>query len=206
MKVLIVFYSRYGNTAKLAEAIAEGARSVSGTEVSLRRVADLAPEDVIARDEKWIATREALAKYPPPTMEDLDKADAIVWGTPTRFGNMTAELKLFLDTTGGLWVKGKLVNKVTSVFTCNSTAHSGKESTLLSMMIPLLHHGMMIIGVPQTVPETASAGSYYGATATSGPGNTIGVTEADQAVARAQGKRMAEVSAALVKGGLARGV
>ena len=200
MKILIVFYSRYGNTAKLAEAIAEGARAVPGAEVNLRRVADLAPAEVIARDVRWTATRQELAKYPPPTLADLEGADAIIFGTPTRFGNMTAELKSFIDLTGGIWVKGTLVDKVGSVFTTNSTAHSGKESTLLTMMVPLLHHGMVIVGVPQTVPETNVAGSYYGATSTSGPRSEIPPTAADLAVARAQGKRVAEVAGAIVRG------
>ncbi len=200
MKILIVFYSRYGNTAKLAEAIAEGARAVPGAEVNLRRVADLAPAEVIARDVRWTATRQELAKYPPPTLADLEGADAIIFGTPTRFGNMTAELKSFIDLTGGIWVKGALVDKVGSVFTTNSTPHSGKESTLLTMMVPLLHHGMVIVGVPQTVPETNRAGSYYGSTSTSGPRSEIPPTADDLAVARAQGKRVAEVAGAIVRG------
>lgn len=200
MKVLIVFYSRYGNTAKLAEAIAEGARSVPGAEVNLRRVADLAPLEVIAKDPRWTATRQELAKYPPPTMADLEGADAIIFGTPTRFGNMTAELKSFIDLTGGIWVRGALVDKVGSVFTTNGTPHSGKESTLLTMMVPLLHHGMVIVGVAQTVPETNRAGSYYGSTATSGPRSEIPPTADDLAVAMAQGKRVAEVAGAIVRG------
>lgn len=200
MKVLIVFYSRYGHTARLAEAIAAGARE-AGAEVALRRVSDLAPPEVIARDPEWTRCREEFAaKYPEPKLEELEEADAVVFGTPTRYGNMSAELKLFIDRTGRQWVQGKLVGKVGSVFCTNSTLHSGNESTLLTMMVPLLHHGMVIVGVPPTVPQTANAGSYYGASATTGT-REPGPTAEDLEVARQQGIRVARVTERILRGG-----
>ena len=201
MKILIVFYSRYGNTAKLAEAIAEGVRQVEGAEAVMRKVRETAPPLVIARDEKWQQAHDEMAqKYPEATLADLEEADAIIFGSPTRFGNMSAELKLFLDTTGPLWGQGKLIDKVAAVFCTNSTAHSGKESTLLSMMIPLFHHGMIVVGVPQDLPQTATAGSYYGATATCGASGERPPTADDLAVAAAQGRRVAQLTERLKKG------
>jgi len=201
MKILIVFYSRYGNTARLAEGVANGARSVEGAEVIMRKVNETAPFQIISRDEKWQRAHDEMAqKYPAPTMAELEEADAIIFGSPTRYGNMSAELKLFLDTTGPLWVQGKLIGKVAAVFCTNSTAHSGKESTLLSMMIPLFHHGMIVVGVPQNVPQTAVAGSYYGATATCGAAGERPPMADDLAVAEAQGRRVAEVTGQLFKG------
>ena len=200
-KTLIVFYSRYGNTARLAEGIAEGIRKLSGVEVIMRKVRETAPPQIIARDEKWQKAHDEMAqRYSEATLADLETADAIIFGSPTRYGNMSAELKLFLDTTGPLWVQGKLIGKVAAVFCTNSTAHSGKESTLLSMMVPLLHHGMIIVGVPQNVTETATAGSYYGATATCGASGELPPTAADLAVAKALGERVARVTMQLLKG------
>lgn len=201
MKGLIVFYSRYGNTAKLAEGVAEGVRQMEGAEVMVRKVRETAPPSIIARDEKWQKAHDEMAqKYPEANLADLEEADAIIFGSPTRYGNMSAELKLFLDTTGPFWVQGKLINKVAAVFCTNSTAHSGKESTLLSMMIPLFHHGMIVVGVPQNVPQTATAGSYYGATATCGASGEKPPTTDDLAVAAALGQRVAGVAKRLLKG------
>lgn len=198
VKLLIVFYSRYGSTAKLAESIAEGAKKVDDTEVIMRKVRETAPESVIKRDKRWYeANLNMSEKYPEPTLSDLENADSIVFGTPTRYGNMSAELKLFLDTTGPLWVSGKLIGKVAAVFCTNSTAHSGKESTLLSMMIPLLHHGMIIVGIPPNIKETVTAGSYYGATYTAGSTGELPPSDEDLKVAEALGIRVAEVAKAL---------
>jgi len=139
-------------------------------------------------------------KYATPSLSDLEEADAVIFGSPTRFGNMSAELKLFLDTTGPLWVQGKMLGKPAAVFCTNSTAHSGKESTLLSMMIPLFHHGMIVVGVPQTIPQTATAGSFYGATATCGPTGEQPPTADDLVVAEALGQRVAEITGQLLRG------
>lgn len=201
MRVLIVFYSRYGNTARLAEAIAEGCHRVEGTEVLLRRVPDLAPDEVVERDERWREAHHDLERrFEPATMEDLEMADAVILGSANRYGNMAAEMKQYLDRTGPLWVKGALIGKVGAVFTTNSTAHSGKESTLLTMLIPLFHLGFILVGVPPSVPETAVAGSYYGACATSGPGADLSLTDEDTVVARALGERVAEVTQRLMRG------
>jgi NAD(P)H dehydrogenase (quinone) len=202
MKILIVFYSRYGNTARLAEGIANGARKVEGAEVMMRKVNETAPAQIISKDEKWQQAHDEMAqKYQSPTMAELEEADAIIFGSPTRYGNMSAELKLFIDTTGPLWAQGKLIGKVAAVFCTNSTAHSGKESTLLSMMIPLFHHGMIVVGIPQNIAQTATAGSYYGATATCGASGERHPTADDLAVAEALGQRVAEVTRQLLRGG-----
>lgn len=191
--VLITFYSRYGNTRALAEAIAEGARQVGNAEVRLRRVGDLAPENVISNDERWAETRKSMMEaYPEPTNDDLEWADAIFFGSPTRYGNVSAELKLFIDKTGPLWLAGRLVDKVASVFTSTSTIHGGNESTLLSLLNPLLHLGMIVVAPGYADPITFVAGSPYGATSVSGPDADEPPTDADLAVARFIGKRATE--------------
>ena len=201
MRVLIVFYSRYGNTAALGEAVAEGCHRVEGTEVELRRAPELLSAEAITRDQRWAAAHAALGeRYAEVELEDLEVADAIIWGSANRYGNMAAELKAFLDRTGPLWVRGAFIGKVGAVFCTNSTAHSGKESTLLSMLIPLLHLGMVLVGVPPSVPETAVAGSYYGAAATTGPGADRGLSAEECTVARALGERVAELTARLLRG------
>lgn len=201
MRVLIVFYSRYGNTATLADAVADGCRHVEGTEVEMRRASELLPEESIRRDPRWAESyRELAERYREVTLDDLEVADAIIWGSANRYGNMAAELKAFLDRTGPLWVKGAFIGKVGAVFCTNSTAHSGKESTLISMLIPLLHLGMVLVGVPPSVPETAVAGSYYGAAGTTGPGADKPMTSEEFTVARALGERVAEITARLLRG------
>jgi NAD(P)H dehydrogenase (quinone) len=188
--VLIVFYSRYGNTRTLAEAIAEGARQVGDAEVRIRRAVDLAPEDIIAQDKRWAAARkEMMAAYEEPANDDMEWADAIFFGTPTRYGNPTAELKLVIDKTGPLWVKGALVDKITSVFVSTSTAHGGNESTLLAMMNPLMHLGMIIVAPGYADPIMFSAGTPYGASSVSGPAADQMPTDNDLAAARFLGKR-----------------
>jgi len=200
VRVYIVFYSRTGNTATLARAIAEGVARVPDTEVWMRRVRELAPQEVVAEDPRWKATQQELASFPEADIQELREVDALIMGTPTRYGNMSAQLKNFVDQTGPLWVEGVLVNKVGSVFTSNSTAHSGLESTLLTMMVPLLHLGFIIVGVSPAVPETMTAGSYYGAGSISGPGAGNPPTAADLVVARAQGERVARIAAWLKEG------
>src|SRR3989338_6799324 len=144
-KILVVFYSMTGNTAKLAKALAEGAKG-AGADVSLRQVQELIPE------EKWNdamkKVKEELKNIPIATNDDLVWADGIAFGTPTRYGNMSSPLKQFIDQTGGLWMKGALINKVGTVFTSTSTQHCGHETTILTSIAPLIHHGMIIIGVP----------------------------------------------------------
>ena len=193
LRVLVAFYSRYGNTRALAEAIAEGAREVPGTEVRLRRVDDLAPENVISQDSRWAAARDQMKQlYPEPTNDDLVWCDALFLGTPTRYGNPTAEIKLFIDKTGPLWLQGKLVDKVASAFVSTSTPHGGNESTILAMFNPLIHLGMIIVAPGYADSVMFSAGTPYGASSVSGPNADELPNEHDMAVARFVGKRVAE--------------
>jgi NAD(P)H dehydrogenase (quinone) len=196
VKVLIAFYSRNGNTAALAEAVAEGARG-EGAEVTLRRVDEFLSEDIINAVSGWKENRERLkAQYPPPTPADAEAADAIIFGTPTRFGNASAELKSYIDSLGGLWAKGALNGKVGSAFTSTSTPHGGNETTILTLFIPMAHLGLIIVPTGYADPAVFASGTPYGASSVSGQNNTL-PTETDLAVARHQGRRVAQVAAAL---------
>jgi NAD(P)H dehydrogenase (quinone) len=199
-KVLVVFCSRTGNIAALADAIGEGAAS-GGAEVKLARVDDLASEEVVGNNAAWKASRDAQkAKYPEAQLSDLEWADAIIFGSPTRYGNMAAELKLYIDKTAGLWAQGKLVNKVGSAFTSTATLHGGNESTIITMLNPMIHLGMIIVTPGYSDPVMFAAGTPYGASAVVGPMADQGPNEADIAVARHQGKRVAEVTSWILKG------
>lgn len=201
INVLVAFYSRYGNTRALAEGIAEGAREVDGVSIRMRRALDLAPEDVIARDDRWLAARDEMEKlYPEPTNEDLEWADVIFLGTPTRYGNPSAEIKLVIDRTGPLWLAGKLVDKVCSMFVSTSTPHGGNESTMLAMMHPMMHLGMIVVTPGYADSAMFVAGTPYGASSVSGPNADELPTEADMAVARFIGKRATERALWLKKG------
>lgn len=201
VKVLIAFYSRNGNTEALAKAIAEGARS-EGAEVTLRRANDIVPEEVIQRVEGWSVNRDRMiAEYGPPTEADAAAADAIVFGTPTRFGNVCAELKAYIDSLGGLWAQGKLAGKVGSAFTSTSTIHGGQETTITSMYMPLAHFGLVIVPLGYANPAVFQAGSPYGATSVSGGNSDQPPTELDLDVARYQGVRVAQVAKALKAAG-----
>jgi NAD(P)H dehydrogenase (quinone) len=191
-KILILFYSRTGNTAILADAIAEGARSVRFSEVDVRRINDLAPESVIEANADWKSSREKLvAKYQTFTdANELANYDALILGSPTRYGVMSAELKNVLDQTGPLWLAGKLVNKVGAAFTSVNTGHGGHETTLWSIMTPMANLGMILVPPGYTDAVMFGGGSPYGATATTGGGPPAG---ADLAAARHEGKRVAEV-------------
>jgi len=197
-KVLIVFYSRNGTTAALAEGIAEGARA-AGADVKLRRVDEFISEDVINSVPGWAESRASLkAKYPAPTPADAEEADAVIFGTPTRFGSPSAELKSYIDSLGGLWFRGALNGKVGSAFTSTSTTHGGNETTILSLYPPLAHLGFIIVPTGYSDPILFAAGTPYGASSVSGQ-TSIPPTENDLAVARVQGRRVAEVAAALKK-------
>lgn len=196
-RVLVVFYSMTGNVAKLAKEVANGASGVTDTDVRIRQVDELIPKD------KWNdvmkGVKEELKDIPMAAMEDLEWADGIAFGTPTRFGNMSSQMKNFIDKTGGLWQKGALINKVAGVFTSTSTQHGGQETTIITSMIPLLHHGMIILGVPYSEQalfsvDSVSGGSPYGASSVSGPMADRSPTENDIVIARALGKRIAETS------------
>ena len=192
-KILILFYSRTGNTAALADAVAQGAKSVRFAEVDVRRIDDLAPTSVIESDAEWKSSREKLAaRY--QTFADVNALadyDALILGSPTRYGIMAAELKHVLDQTGPLWQRGALVNKVGAAFTSVSTAHGGHETTLWSIMTPMANLGLIIVPPGYSDAVMFTGGSPYGATATTAAGAP---GEADLAAARHQGKRVAEVT------------
>jgi NAD(P)H dehydrogenase (quinone) len=198
-KILILFYSRYGNTAKMAEEIAYGAKEVPNTSITLRRIADDVPAEIISENPEWSKTVEDMNnRYPTSEIEvlvgEMPSYDAIIFGSPTRFGNMAAPMKALWDRTSGLWLKGSLIDKLGAVFTGAASVHGGQETTAISMMFPMLHHGMIIVGVPYAVPELTQSGSPYGPSRIVGPMSNQVITEADTKVARALGKRVSELS------------
>ena len=202
-KIQVVFYSMYGHIHRMAEAVAEGARQVADTEVTLYQVAELMPDDVLEKSGAK-ASRAAFAHIPVITPDQLADADAVIFGAPTRFGNMCAQMRNFLDQTGGLWMKGGLIGKVGSVFTSTATQHGGQETTLTSFHTTLLHHGMVIVGVPyseqrQMTLTEISGGSPYGAsTITAGDGSRQ-PSENELDIARFQGKHVATIAGRLVR-------
>jgi NAD(P)H:quinone oxidoreductase type IV len=203
-RIQVVFYSMYGHIYTMAEAVAEGARQVPDTEVSLWQVPELVPDDVLERSGAK-AARAAFAHVPVIQPDQLAEADAIIFGTPTRFGNMCAQMRNFLDQTGGLWAKGALVGKVGSVFTSTATQHGGQESTLLSFHTTLLHHGLVVVGVPysearQMTLDEISGGSPYGASTISGGDGSRKPSENELAIARFQGRHVAQIAAKLKAG------
>jgi len=204
MKVLVVFYSTYGHVYRMAEAVAEGARQVAGAEVSLFQVAELMPSDALAKSGADKA-RQAFAHVPVADPKNLADADAILFGTPTRFGNMAAQMRNFLDQTGGLWMNGALIGKVGSVFTSTGTQHGGQETTITSFHTTLLHQGMVIVGVPYSCKELVNmseitGGSPYGAGTLAGTDGSRQPTANELAIARFQGRHVAEITNRLVGG------
>jgi NAD(P)H dehydrogenase (quinone) len=193
-RVLIVFYSRDGSTAALARQIARGVGSVTGAEAVLRTVPPVAAQTSV------MLPPVPTEGVPYASHEDLADCDALALGSPTRFGNMAAPLKHFLDGTGEMWLDGTLSGKPAGVFTSTSTHHGGQESTLLSMMLPLLHHGMLITGLPytlQALSDTRGGGSPYGPSHVATPEAGIAPDEHEQSLARALGRRLALAAAAL---------
>lgn len=198
MKVLVVYYSMYGHVYSLAQAAAEGARSVEGVEAILRRVPETLPEEVLEKMGALEAQKRQ-ADVPVCTVDELGQADAIIFGTPTRFGNMCGQMRQFLDATGQLWVKGALVGKAGSVITSSNTQHGGQESTILSFHITLLHQGMVIVGLPyafqgQMTMDEISGGSPYGASTIAGGDGSRFPSENELAGARYQGEHVARIA------------
>lgn len=202
MNVLIPYYSMYGHIRAMAKAVAEGVSQVAGAVPVLRRVPETLPEAVLAKMGALDA-QKAQADVPVCTVDELAKADAIIFGTPTRFGNMCGQMRQFLDATGGLWMQGALVGKVGSVFTCSATQHGGQESTILSFHVTLLHQGMVIVGLPyayqgQMGVEEVKGGSPYGASTIAGADGSRMPSEADLAGARWQGRHVTAIAKKLV--------
>lgn len=198
MKILILYYSTYGHVHQMAEAVAEGAGQVDGAEVVMRRVPETLPDEVL---EKTGAkeSQKAFAHIPVATVDELADADAVIFGTPTRFGNMCGQMRQFLDATGQLWMAGALVGKVGGVFTSTGTQHGGQESTILSFHISLLHQGFVIVGLPyafqgQMRNDEITGGSPYGASTIAGTDGQRTPSENELEGARFQGRHTAEIA------------
>ncbi len=201
VNIQIVFYSMYGHICRMAEAVAEGAKEVKGSDVGLYQVPELVPQDILEKSGA-AGARKAFEHIPVAKVEQLPDADAIIFGMPTRFGNMCAQMRNFLDQTGGLWAKGALIGKVGSVFTSTATQHGGQETTIISSIITLLHHGMIIVGVPYSegrlmAINEMSGGSPYGASTITGPDGSRMPSENELAIARFQGRHVAEITKSL---------
>ena len=204
MKVLIVFYSMYGHIYRMAEAIAEGVEQMPGAKAVLRRVPETLPDEVLKKMGA-LEARKAFAHVPITTVDELPSAGAIIFGAPTRFGNMCGQMRQFLDATGELWAKGSLVGKVGSVFTSSATQHGGQESTILSFHLTLLHQGMIVVGLPysfqgQTRMDEITGGSPYGASTIAGGKGERMPSENELAAARYQGKHVATIASKLAGG------
>ena len=201
MKVLIVYYSTYGHVHKMAEAVAEGVNEIGGAEAILRRVPETLPEEVLEKMGA-VEAQQSMSNVPICSVEELVSADAVIFGTPTRFGNMCGQMRQFLDATGQLWAQGALVGKVGSVFTSSATQHGGQESTILSFHITLLHHGFVIVGLPYTFQgqmriDEITGGSPYGASTIAGGSGERMPSENELDAARFQGKHVATIASNL---------
>lgn len=193
-RILVLYYSMYGHVETMAGAVAEGARSVEGAEATIKRVPDLVPEEVARKAGAKLDQTALIA-----TVDELPKYDAIIFGTPTRFGNMCAQMRNFLDQTGRLWLSGGLAGKVASVFTSTATQHGGQETTITSFHSTLLHQGMIIVGVPYTCQELLNmdeitGGSPYGAGTLAGGDGSRQPSENELKIARFQGRHVAEIA------------
>ncbi|MDB6032364.1 MAG: flavoprotein WrbA [Verrucomicrobiales bacterium] len=199
MKVLIVYYSLYGHTYQLARAAEKGVASVPGVEVVFRRVQEFdSVLQATAQSQHASQLRDQMKDIPICTNNDLRQADGVLFGSPTRYGNMTAQMKLLIDGTADLWMKGEMEGKPAGVFTSTATTHGGQETTLLTMMVPLLHLGMLIVGLPYSLPQMihtdGRGGTPYGATSIAGPRGELQPKPEDLQLAEALGKRVAEIT------------
>lgn len=203
MKLLIVYHSIYGHIKTLAKAVEEGAKEVPGIEVVIRRAREF-PEYVeyISKEKGYsYQVYQSHLDIPECTLEDLREADGVIFGSPTRYGNMTAQMKALIDSTAQLWVKGEMEGKPAGVFTSTASTHGGQETTLLTMMVPLIHLGMIIVGVPYSVEgmthTEGRGGTPYGATTIAGPQGELQPTKEDLYIGKALGKRVAQTTIAL---------
>lgn len=198
VRVNVIFYSLYGHVWRLAVAVAEGAGEVEGVEAALYQVPETLAAEVV---EKMGATeaKKAFADVAEASMETLEEADGLIFGTPTRFGNMCGQMRTFLDRSGQLWVSGALIGKPAGVFTSSNTQHGGQESTILTFMVTLLHQGMVVVGTPysekrQMITTEITGGSPYGASTIAGTDGSRLPTENELAIARFQGRHVAEIA------------
>jgi NAD(P)H dehydrogenase (quinone) len=203
MKILIVYYSMYGHIHRMAQAVAEGVKEVRGAEPGLRRVPETLSEETLEKMGA-LAVQKSLAHIPVCRVDELAEADAILFGTPTRFGNMCGQMRQFLDGTGQLWADGALVGKLGSVFTSSNTQHGGQESTILSFFNTLLHQGMILVGLPYSFQgqmriDEVTGGSPYGAATIAGPDGKRLPSENELAAARFQGKHVASLAVKMTK-------
>ena len=201
MKILIVFYSTYGHVYKMAQAVAEGAKTVEGAGVEIKRVPETLPQEVLEKMGA-LEAQKAFLQIPECTVDELTEADAVIFGTPTRFGNMCGQMRQFLDATGQLWANGSLVGKVGSVFTSTATQHGGQESTILTFHVTLLHHGFVVVGLPyifqgQMRMDEITGGSPYGASTIAGGDGSRFPSENELEAARFQGKHVAGIACKL---------
>ena len=199
MKVLIVYYSLYGHTYQLARAIERGAASVKGVEAVLRRVEEFeSVRKATAESAHAADLRKQTSDIQVCSLDDLREADGLILGSPTRYGNMAAQVKQLIDSTAGLWLKGEMEGKPAAVFTSTASTHGGQETTLLSMMIPLIHLGMLIVGIPYSVPgmihTEGRGGSPYGASTIAGGRGELAPKPEDLQLAEALGRRVAEIT------------
>jgi len=197
-KVLIVYYSMYGHVYKMAEAVAAGVREVAGCEAVVKRVPETLPDEVLGKMGA-LEVQKGLAHVPVATVDDLADADAIVFGTPTRFGNMCGQMRQFLDASGGLWLKGALIGKPGGVFVSSATQHGGQESTILTFHTTLLHHGMVVVGLPYSFAgqmgiTEITGGSPYGASTIAGGQGERQPSDNELASARFQGAHLARIA------------
>jgi NAD(P)H dehydrogenase (quinone) len=201
MKILVVYYTVYGHVLTMAKAVEEGAKSVAESDVILRRAREFPDTVQNLNKEGGYAKQvyDSQASIPECTLDDLRAADGVIFGSPTRYGNMTAQMKALIDSTAQLWLSGEMEGKPAGVFTSTASTHGGQETTLLTMMVPLLHLGMLIVGVPYSLPgmihTEARGGTPYGATTIAGPRGELQPTPDDLAIAKALGRRVAEVTA-----------
>jgi NAD(P)H dehydrogenase (quinone) len=203
MKLIVVFYSMYGHIYRMAQAEVEGAAEISGVDVKLYRVPETLPQEVLGKMGA-VEGQRLMANIPVCDPDELVSAGAIIFGTPTRFGNICGQMSQFLDATGSLWASGALVRKVGSVFTSSNTQHGGQESTILSFHHTLFHHGMIVVGLPysfegQSRIDELTGGSPYGASTIAGPDGSRFPSENELNAARFQGRHVAEIALKLSK-------
>lgn len=203
VRLMILYYSMFGHIHRMAEAVADGAREIPGTDVILRRVPETLPPEILVKMGA-AEPQKMFAHIPICTPQELASVDALIIGTPTRFGNMCGQMRQFFDATGGIWKSGALVGKAGSVFTSSATQHGGQESTILSVHITLLHHGMIIVGLPYTFQEQAridemTGCSPYGASTIAGNDGSRTPSMTELAGARFQGRHVAQIAAKLAR-------